>query len=166
MNNTSRQIHYTRFDSRLGRVIVARAAGGISGFWFAGQKHFAGPQADWLRDDDDAYLHALIDQYRQYELGERAQFDLTLAPHGTAFQRRVWDALREIPFGTTRSYAWLAHSIGMPQAVRAVGAAVGRNPISVVVPCHRVLGSDGRLTGYAGGLERKAALLAHEGAPH
>lgn len=95
---------------------------------------------------------------------ERRDFDLALAPRGTDFQRRVWDELRRIPYGTTISYGELARRLGSPAAVRAVGRANGANPIAIVVPCHRVIGADGSLTGYAGGLERKRELLAFEGA--
>jgi methylated-DNA-[protein]-cysteine S-methyltransferase len=101
-------------------------------------------------------------QLEEYFAGRRTEFALTLDPSGTAFQRRVWDALLTIPFGETRSYAQIARQIGHPSAVRAVGAANGRNPLSIVVPCHRVVGSTGALTGFAGGLDVKARLLAFE----
>ena len=104
-------------------------------------------------------------QLAAYFAGTRADFDLPLdLQAGTPFQQSVWDALRAIPRGRTTSYAELARRLGRPQAARAIGAAVGRNPVSIVVPCHRVLGTDGTLTGYAGGLERKTALLQLEGA--
>jgi methylated-DNA-[protein]-cysteine S-methyltransferase len=102
-------------------------------------------------------------QLKEYFAGARNEFNLPLEPAGTEFQKKVWQALREIPFGQTRSYLDLAKSIGSVKAVRAVGAANGKNPLSIVVPCHRVLGADGALTGFAGGLEVKAKLLAHEG---
>lgn len=101
-------------------------------------------------------------QLREYFAGERRSFELALAPRGTEFQRRVWQALREIPHGRTRSYGEIAEAIGQPTASRAVGAANGRNPISIVVPCHRVIGASGALTGYGGGMERKRWLLNHE----
>jgi methylated-DNA-[protein]-cysteine S-methyltransferase len=101
-------------------------------------------------------------QLRAYFAGERREFDLPLAPEGTAFQRAVWTALRAIPCGETRTYGDVARQVGRPAAVRAVGAANGRNPIAIVVPCHRVIGADGSLTGYGGGLDRKRWLLAHE----
>jgi methylated-DNA-[protein]-cysteine S-methyltransferase len=104
-------------------------------------------------------------QLAAYFAREHADFALPLAPHGTVFQRAVWSELRAIPVGETRSYARIAVAVGRPAAVRAVGQAVGRNPLSIVVPCHRVIGSDGSLTGYAGGLDRKRWLLAREGAP-
>ena len=104
-------------------------------------------------------------QLAAYFARARVDFALPLAPQGTAFQRAVWSELRTIPAGETRSYARIAEAVGRPAAVRAVGQAVGRNPLSIVVPCHRVIGSDGSLTGYAGGLDRKRWLLAREGAP-
>lgn len=103
-------------------------------------------------------------QLRDYFTGERREFDLPLGASGTAFQQQVWRALCTIPYGRTASYRHIADAIGNPKAVRAVGAANGRNPLAIVVPCHRIIGADGSLTGYAGGLERKQWLLAHEGA--
>jgi methylated-DNA-[protein]-cysteine S-methyltransferase len=111
---------------------------------------------------DDGPLVAACQQLRAYFAGERIDFDLPLAPCGTDFQRRVWDELRRIPFGATTSYRELARRIGHPTAVRAVGAANGRNPLPIIVPCHRVIGADGTLVGYGGGLERKQWLLRHE----
>lgn len=117
--------------------------------------------------EDSAHpvLAAAIRQLGEYFAGARTAFDLPLDPVGTAFQQRVWLALRDIPFGETRSYARIARAIGQPRAVRAVGAANGRNPLSIVVPCHRVIGSDGSLTGFGGGIENKRWLLAHEAGP-
>jgi methylated-DNA-[protein]-cysteine S-methyltransferase len=115
-------------------------------------------------DDTHPVLCEAERQLREYFAGQRTSFDLPLDVAGTPFQRQVWNALRTIPFGETRSYADIAKQIGNPRAVRAVGAANGRNPVSIVAPCHRVVGSTGKLTGFAGGLEAKARLLAHEGA--
>jgi methylated-DNA-[protein]-cysteine S-methyltransferase len=109
-------------------------------------------------------LLAAADQLREYFAGHRRTFDLPLAPHGTGFQQRVWAQLCRIPFGQTRSYGEIAAAIGRPSASRAVGAANGRNPIWIIVPCHRVIGANGHLTGYAGGMDVKRWLLAHEGA--
>jgi len=114
----------------------------------------------WRRDD--AALAEPARQLAEYFAGERTEFELELAPHGTDFQRRVWGLLLEIPYGETRTYGSLANELGNPRSVRAVGLANGRNPISIVVPCHRVIGADGTLVGYGGGLERKRTLLAHE----
>jgi methylated-DNA-[protein]-cysteine S-methyltransferase len=113
----------------------------------------------WVRDDADPLLVAAGEQLDAYFAGRLRAFDLPLAPYGTPFQLRVWEALRAIPYGATASYGELARRIGAPTASRAVGAANGRNPLSIVVPCHRVVGSKGTLTGYAGGLERKRRLL-------
>lgn len=107
-------------------------------------------------------LQAVADQLAAYFRGEATDFDLPVAAAGTPFQQRVWDALRKIPYGETRSYGQVAAAIGSPTASRAVGAANGRNPVSIVVPCHRVVGSTGLLTGYSGGLTTKEQLLAHE----
>jgi methylated-DNA-[protein]-cysteine S-methyltransferase len=111
---------------------------------------------------DSPVLKHCITQLDEYFAGSRKNFDLRLHPSGTAFQQLVWNALCEIPFGKTASYADIARKIGKPNAVRAVGAACGKNPLWLVVPCHRVIGTDGSLTGYAGGIERKEWLLAHE----
>jgi methylated-DNA-[protein]-cysteine S-methyltransferase len=110
----------------------------------------------------DKVLTSAVRQLDAYFAGRLEEFDLPLAPTGTSFQRRVWQALCDIPFGETRSYGQLAKAIGKPSAMRAVGAANGRNPIAIVVPCHRVIGADGSLTGFGGGLERKKFLLSLE----
>jgi methylated-DNA-[protein]-cysteine S-methyltransferase len=121
----------------------------------------------YLRHDEppstaDGPFDAAREQLDAYFTGELQAFDLPLAPHGTAFQLRVWDELVRIPFGETISYSQLAHRLGDPKLVRAVGTANGRNPLSIVIPCHRVIGADGTLVGYGGGLERKRWLLDHE----
>ena len=118
-----------------------------------------------MRRPDDALLREAADQLHAYFAGERDAFELPLDLHGTGFQRAVWRALLKIPGGRTRSYGEIARALGSAAAVRAVGGAVGRNPLSVIVPCHRVVGSDGSMTGYAGGVERKRALLELERAP-
>jgi methylated-DNA-[protein]-cysteine S-methyltransferase len=119
------------------------------------------PPDDAVRDDD-ALGHAAA-QLEEYFAGERTRFDLPLSPVGTPFQLRVWAELREIPYGGTTTYGRIATDLGQPTASRAVGLANGRNPIAVIVPCHRVIGSDGSLTGFGGGLDRKRWLLEHEG---
>jgi methylated-DNA-[protein]-cysteine S-methyltransferase len=116
------------------------------------------------REGNDPVLEACAGQLAEYFRGQRRRFDLPLAPPGTDFQRAVWQALADIPYGETRSYGEIARAIGKPSAVRAVGAANGRNPLPIVVPCHRVIGSDGSLTGFAGGLAAKTCLLELEGA--
>ncbi|GAP36824.1 methylated-DNA--[protein]-cysteine S-methyltransferase [Piscinibacter sakaiensis] len=155
------QVHWT---SPLGGLTLARRAAGLGGAWFDGQRHHPGPLAAPV-DPGDPLLRRAIEALADFFAGRGAALAaLPLAPHGTAFQCAVWQALGRIAPGATTSYAALAASVGRPGASRAVGAAVGRNPLSVIVPCHRVLGSDGSLTGYAGGLARKQALLRLEGA--
>lgn len=147
----------------LGPVLLARTDAGLAGLWFEAQKWH--PAAlDAPERPNDPLLAQAAAQVADYFAGRRRHFDLPLDLHGTAFQRAVWQALCGIDAGTTQSYAAVARCAGRPQAVRAVGAAVGRNPVSVIVPCHRVVGTNGQLTGYAGGLDRKRALLALEGA--
>ena len=158
-----------RASTALGPVRLAASPAGLCGVWFEGQRHEPAP---WLHGDHawpEAQGHTLLQeaagQLQQYLAGLRDGFDLPLdLSGGTPFQQDVWRALLAIGRGGTTSYGHLGRQLGRPLAVRAVGAAVGRNPISVVVPCHRVLGADGSLTGYAGGLERKTALLVLENA--
>lgn len=148
-------------DTPLGRVRLARTARGLAGLWFEGQRHHPGELAA-PHDRDDPLLRDAATQLQRYFAGALARFDLPLDLLGTPFQRAVWQALLRIPAGSTCSYGELARAISAPAAARAVGAAVGRNPVSLVVPCHRVLGRGGALSGYAGGVERKRALLALE----
>ena len=166
MNTTTDSIHdactaQTTIATPLGALLLARTERGLAGAWFEGQKHHPGPFTA-ARRPDDALLRRAADQVLAYFAGESDRFDLTLDLHGTPFQRAVWQALLAIPAGATRSYGEIAKALDAPSAVRAVGGAVGRNPVSVIVPCHRVVGSDGSLTGYAGGVDRKRALLAIE----
>ena len=149
--------------SPLGPMLLARTEAGLAGAWFEAQKwHPAELSAP--EQADDPLLKVAAAQINDYFAGRRTHFELPLDLHGTPFQQAVWRALCAIDAGATESYATVARRIGSPQAVRAVGAAVGRNPVSVIVPCHRVVGADGSLTGYAGGLARKRALLTLEGA--
>ena len=152
-----------RYDSPLGPMLVAATDRGLAGVWFEGQRH--GPDSSgWREDPQHPVLREAVAQLRADFAGERSAFELPLdLQGGTPFQQAVWQALCAIPRGGTTSYAQLARQLGRPQAARAIGAAVGRNPVSIVVPCHRVLGTGGSLTGYAGGLERKTALLKLEG---
>lgn len=148
-----------RYLSPLGPMIVAATDSGLAGVWFEGQRHLP-DSSGWPHAPGHPVLAAAVQQLRDYFAGRRTQFELPLdLQGGTAFQQSVWQALLAIPSGATTSYGDLSQRVGRPAAVRAVGAAVGRNPVSIVVPCHRVLGRDGSLTGYAGGLERKSALL-------
>jgi methylated-DNA-[protein]-cysteine S-methyltransferase len=154
----------TTYQSPLGPMIVAATDRGVAGIWFDGQRHLP-DHAAWREQPEHAVLVLAVAQLHDYFGGIRTEFDLPLdLQGGTVFQQSVWRALLAIPRGRTTSYRSLSQQVGQPSAMRAVGAAVGRNPVSIVVPCHRVLGSDGSLTGYAGGLERKSALLQLEGA--
>ena len=156
-------LNKTHWQGPLGEMIVAATDRGIAGIWFEGQKHVP-DHSKWIVDDEHPLLKQAVAQLRDYFEGRRASFDLPLdLQGGTPFQRSVWHALLAIPHGGKTTYATLSREIGAPQAARAVGAAVGRNPVSIVVPCHRVLGTGGSLTGYAGGIERKNALLKLEG---
>jgi methylated-DNA-[protein]-cysteine S-methyltransferase len=159
-----REITCTGYLGPLGAMLVAATGQGVCGVWFAGQRH--GPDATpWREDAAHPMLREAVRQLQDWFAGTRPAFDLPLDLRaGTPFQQSVWQALLAIPRGGTTSYAALARQLGRPQAARAIGAAVGRNPVSIVVPCHRVLGTGGALTGYAGGLERKTALLRLEGA--
>ena len=155
---------FNRFDSALGPITLAASERGLRGLWFDGQQHF--PELpDRSFSPRDTLLREAEKQLGDYFSGKRKVFDLPLDfSRGTPFQQSIWQALTRQPFGVTTTYGELANRIGRANAVRAVGAAIGRNPISVIVPCHRVVGSDGSLTGYAGGLERKIQLLRLEGA--
>ena len=152
----------TRYESPLGPMIVAATDRGLAGLWFEGQRHLP-DSSRWPHAPGHPVLKQAVAQLADYFAGRRIRFDLPLdLQGGTAFQQSVWQALLAIPRGDTTSYGALSARVGRPSAVRAVGAAVGRNPVSIIVPCHRVVGSDGSLTGYAGGLERKSALLGLE----
>ena len=145
----------------LGPLLLARTPSGLAGAWFEGQRHHP-PQFDAPHVAGDPLLERVADQLERYFAGSLQAFDIPFDLQGTAFQRAVWRALLEIGAGTTKTYGDIAREIGQPVAVRAVGAAVGRNPVSILVPCHRVIGRDGSLTGYAGGIDRKVALLRLE----
>jgi methylated-DNA-[protein]-cysteine S-methyltransferase len=153
---------YLRLATPLGAMLLVATGRALSGAYFVGQKHDLAPQPDWVEDDAHAVLRDARRQLLEYFAAQRAAFDLPLAPTGSEFQRKVWRALLEIPCGHTATYGEIAARIEARSAMRAVGAAIGRNPISIVVPCHRVIGADGALTGYAGGLDRKRRLLALE----
>lgn len=159
---------FARVPSPLGPLLLAASAQGLCGLWFEAQKHLP----PWLpaQWDDappgDPVLRTTAGQLSEYFSGQRERFDVPLdLRHGTEFQCAVWRAMVDIPMRGSLSYGALARQIGRPAAVRAVGAAVGRNPIGIIVPCHRVMGADGSLTGYTGGLWRKTALLRLEQGP-
>ena len=152
--------------SPLGKITMAATDKGLAGLWFEGQKHLPaelqGSQA-WPENANHPVLQMASQQLTEYFAGERAAFKLPLdLAGGTAFQQSVWQALLKIESGSTQSYGDISRQIGKPTAFRAVGAAIGKNPVSVIVPCHRVIGGKGALTGYAGGIDRKTHLLRLE----
>ncbi|HWH42928.1 MAG TPA: methylated-DNA--[protein]-cysteine S-methyltransferase [Usitatibacter sp.] len=155
---------YARFSTPLGNAYVTLHGDALAGLYFEGARHAPAIASDWERDDGHPAAKACAQQLAEYFAGTRDSFDLPLAPRGTPFQQRVWAEIARVPFGATITYAQLAARAGAPEAMRAAGAATGRNPLTILVPCHRIVGSDGALTGYAGGLERKRRLLELEGA--
>lgn len=163
-------VTFTRIPTPIGELVLAASDSGLTGVHFTTSRHGPPPvdDADWVEDDGRGPASGLLARARQqleeYFAGTRTTFDLPLNAAGTAFQRRVWDALRAIPYGVTLSYSALARRLGDLGATRAVGAANARNPIPIIVPCHRVVGANGTLTGFGGGLDRKRWLLEHEGA--
>ncbi|NLD75396.1 MAG: methylated-DNA--[protein]-cysteine S-methyltransferase [Acidimicrobiales bacterium] len=152
---------YRTIDSPIGPLTIAGHDGVVTHLRMVDQAHPPSDQVDWVRAPDDEFAD-VVDQLDRYFRGDLTDFDVPLEMNGTEFQETVWRALREIPYGETWSYGELARHIGKPGASRAVGLANGRNPISIIVPCHRVIGADGSMTGYGGGLERKVHLLEHE----
>lgn len=154
-------------ETPVGRLLLARDEAGLRLIHFKGRPAEAGPYVesyvpavDWRQQD--AAFDDVVSQLTEYFAGRRRNFDLPLAPAGTPFQQRVWNALLDIPYGETISYGELASRIGRKSASRAVGLANGSNPLPIVIPCHRVIGANGKLTGYGGGLAVKERLLAHE----
>ncbi len=153
---------YTTLDSPIGELLLVGDGRALSGLYMQQGERPAKSTDGWQHDP--AAFADVTAQLREYFAGERTAFDLPLALHGTPFQRRVWRALQDIPYGQTISYGELARRIDQPSAARAVGLANGSNPVSVIVPCHRVIGANGTLTGYGGGIERKRTLLDLEAA--
>lgn len=156
---TSVNLYRARVESPIGDIIIESDGESITRLGRIGDTDYGD---EWVEVEEHAAIKEAAQQLDAYWAGELRDFDLPLAPMGTPFQRKVWCALQEIPYGKTVSYGYIARKIGTPTASRAVGAANGRNPIAIVVPCHRVIGSTGKLTGYAGGLDMKEHLLAHE----
>lgn len=154
--------YYLEHESPLGPLLLAATEHGLSGLYFEQHRHFKGTDG-WQRAADQLHLRRAARQLDEYFGGQRTEFELELDLHGTPFQRAVWQQLMTLPFGHTTTYARHAQAMGNPKALRAVGAAIGRNPVSIIVPCHRVIGTNGAPTGYAGGIERKCRLLALEG---
>jgi methylated-DNA-[protein]-cysteine S-methyltransferase len=156
------QIGFTWMPSVLGNVLLVANGDSLCGVYFHDQKYFPAIGVEWTEDDRRSVLRDARRQLDEYFAGSRHRFDMPLAPAGTSFQRAIWKAIAEVPCGATRTYGDLARRIGHSGSARAAGAATGRNPLSIIVPCHRIVGSDGSLTGYAGGLDRKRHLLALE----
>jgi methylated-DNA-[protein]-cysteine S-methyltransferase len=155
-------IFTTTVDSPIGPLTLTAADGLLTGVHMHEQRHAPAASTEWIRDD--AWFTQVTGQLEAYFAGELTTFDLPMRLSGTEFQRKVWSGLQAIPYGETISYGELARRVGNPAASRAVGLANGRNPIAIIVPCHRVIGSNGQLTGYGGGIDRKVWLLEHEGA--
>jgi methylated-DNA-[protein]-cysteine S-methyltransferase len=155
-------MRYTHLDSPLGALLAVRDDEGLAGLYLPTGKHPKAVHPSWVRDDDA--FGDVRNQLADYFAGDRREFDLPLHASGSVFQRRVWAALCDIPYGHTASYGETATAIGDSGAARAVGLANGQNPISIIVPCHRVIGANGSLTGYGGGLDAKRWLLTHEAA--
>ena len=154
------EIHYTRIPSPIAELTLVASEKGLRGVYMEG--HSKAPLTPETWKENPSRFTAAIEQLGEYFSGKRKTFDLPLDLQGTAFQLQAWHALLEIPFGETRSYAEQAALINNPKAVRAIGLANGKNPVSIIVPCHRVIGKNGTLTGYGGGLERKRFLLELE----
>ena len=155
--------YYQLHDSPAGELLLLSNGEALTALHMIAGKYVPTMHADWVRDERLAVLTQTKRELDAYFRGELRAFTLPLAPQGTNFQKRAWSALTKIPYGETRSYGQQAHSIGSPAAVRAIGAANGKNPIGIIVPCHRVIGANGSLTGYAGGLHNKEFLLKLEG---
>jgi methylated-DNA-[protein]-cysteine S-methyltransferase len=153
-------VFMTTTESPIGPLTLTAVDGVLTGVHMHEARHSPEVSPEWERDD--AAFKDVVAQLDAYFAGEQRQFDVPMALEGTEFQRRVWAGLCEIPYGETISYGELARRVGNPKASRAVGLANGRNPVAIIVPCHRVIGADGSLTGYGGGLDRKVWLLEHE----
>ena len=159
-SNKIGHVYYTNFQSPVGQLLLAGDDRGLHLISFAAGKHAIRPHPGWVENKEP--FQETIRQLQAYFRGELQEFDLPLTLEGTPFQVRVWQSLRAIPYGRTISYGQLAHQIGQPNAARAVGLANGSNPIPIIVPCHRVIGANGKLTGFGGGLSLKQKLLSLE----
>jgi methylated-DNA-[protein]-cysteine S-methyltransferase len=159
-NQETRQVLYTNFESPIGELLAVGDGRALHGLYMQAGRTAIDVRAEW-QSADEAFDEVRA-QLADYFAGRRTTFDLPLAMAGSPFQRRVWRALQEIPYGETTSYGEIARRVGVPSGPRAVGVANGQNPVAVIVPCHRVVGTDGSLTGYGGGLERKRLLLELE----
>lgn len=155
-------IYFTGYESPIQTLRLLSDGRSLIGLYMMSEKYALTPQRDWVEDESVAPFPEAKQQLTAYFAGTLTDFDLPLELFGTTFQQKVWETLKTIPYGTTISYGELAQQLGQPTASRAVGLANGRNPVSIVVPCHRVIGANGKLTGYGGGIERKQWLLNHE----
>lgn len=155
--------YYDYYQSPRGRMLLVANDKALTGVYFLGQKYQPRIEEGWKKDVRHATLRQAKRELAEYFGGTRTRFTIKLAPQGTPFQHAVWKAIAGVGFGKTIAYAELARRAGRPGSARAAGAATGRNPIGIIVPCHRIVGSNGTLTGYAGGLAKKRALLALEG---
>ena len=155
--------YYDTFEGPQGGMLLVAGDAGLAGVFFNRQKHHPKRQANWKKDPQHRVLRQAKRELAEYFAGKRKRFDVALSPNGTPFQRSVWRAISTVGFGETITYGELARRAGHPGSARAAGAATGRNPIGIIVPCHRIMGANGTLTGYAGGLSKKRALLALEG---
>jgi|SRR5690606_18710305 len=153
------QVYYDIISSPIGDLIISSDDEGMTGLHIEGDRYFRSVPDDWRRESNNVLLNQAIGQLDEYFQGRRQVFELPLNPGGTYFQNMVWKALEEIPYGSTLNYTQLAEAINLPHAVRAVASAVGRNPICILVPCHRVVGKNGALSGYVAGLDKKEWLL-------
>ena len=152
-------MHYFDFyESPMGRMLIVATDQGLSGLYFVDQKYYREVGRDWLRGEQHRIVRQTARELTEYFAGTRKEFDITLAAEGTSFQASIWKAISSVKYGQSITYSELARRAKHPEAVRAAGTATGRNPITIIVPCHRIVGSDGSLTGYAGGLDRKRAL--------
>ena len=154
-------LSFDQFETPQGTMLITATGKGLAGVYFKGQKHFP-KKREWQRDARHPVLRQARRELTEYFAGRRKRFDVALDPRGTVFQRSIWKTIAKVGYGETLTYGELAQRAGFPGSARAAGAATGRNPLSVIVPCHRIMGANGSLTGYAGGLSRKRALLELE----
>lgn len=155
-------IYFATYESPIQTLQLLSDGRSLIGLYMMSEKHALQRQSDWVEDDTIVPFPETKQQLNEYFAGSLMEFELPIQLHGTAFQQKVWEVLKTIPYGVTMSYGELAKQINQPNASRAVGLANGKNPVSIVVPCHRVIGANGKLTGYGGGIERKQWLLNHE----
>ena len=150
--------YFDFYESPMGKMLIVAADEGLRGLYFIDQKYYREVENDWTRAPRHPVVRQTAREMQEYFAGKRTEFDVPLAAEGTPFQASIWKAISSVKYGDSITYSELARRAGHPDAIRAAGTATGRNPITIIVPCHRIVGSDGSLTGYAGGLDRKRAL--------